>query len=58
MSDHRQSSRPDAVGPDVRVREAAMDEMVADAESMGPHHEDPDGIRDALQLARQSRNRA
>ncbi|HEY5185592.1 MAG TPA: hypothetical protein VIM19_11960 [Actinomycetes bacterium] len=58
MSDHTQPSRPDVVGPGVRVREAAMDEMVADAESMGLYDEDPDEIREALRLARQGRNRA
>ncbi len=57
MSDHPQSSQPGTVGPDVTVREAAMNEMVADAESMGFHDEDPDKIREALRLARQSRHR-
>lgn len=36
MSDHTQSSRPEVVRPEVRVREAAMNKLVADAESMGP----------------------
>ena len=56
MSDHTQSSRPEAVGPDVRVREAAMNEMVADAESMGLYDEDPDAVRDALREARAMRS--
>jgi len=57
MSDHTQSSRPDVVGPEVRVREAAMNEKVADTESMGLYDEDPDEIREALRLTRQRRNR-
>ena len=57
MSDHTQSSRPD-VGLDVRGREAAMNEMVADAESMGLYDQDPDEIRYAQRLARHGRNRA
>ena len=58
MSDHTQSSRPDVIGPDVSVRSAAMNEMVADAESMGLYDEDSDEIREALRLARHDRNRA
>ena len=57
MSDHTQSTRPD-VGLDVRGREAAMDEMVADAESMGFDDQGPGENREALRLARHDRNRA
>ena len=58
MSDHRQSSRHEVVGPEVRVREAVMNEMVADAESIGLYDQDPGEIREALRLARHDRNRA
>jgi len=39
-------------------RSAAMNEMVAYAESMAFYDEDPNEIREALRLARRDRNRA
>lgn len=44
LSDCTQSIRHAFVGPEVTVREAAMNEMVTDAESMGLNNQDPEEI--------------
>jgi hypothetical protein len=58
MSDRTDSSRTARAEGDAGHQGPALDQMVADTESMGLYDEDSDAVREALRLARASRNQA